>query len=281
VTDSNRLILNPDVEDGRLLVMSWLSTCRHKHKNCSWTSGFPKLSTRILDIGKVGESRRSRLVITEGRHDEYVTLSHCWGKTQHTMALTNDNMETMMDGIEDSDMPKTFQEAIMVARGLDQRYLWNDSMCIIQPTDADNSDWEREGAKIGEIYQNSTCTIAASSANDNTEGCCFGKPASQFDVHPVPLFDKPVHRNWDPFSKAMGRNTEWFPMMNPKPSSWLNHVQNSPLSQRAWVLQERILSPRILHCTMQGFFWECSELRASEYEPIGCQFDYFFRDQGL
>jgi hypothetical protein len=27
------------------------------------------------------------------------------------MALTNDNMETMMDGIEDSDMPKTFQEA--------------------------------------------------------------------------------------------------------------------------------------------------------------------------
>jgi hypothetical protein len=117
-------------------------------------------------------------------------------------------------------------------------------MCIIQPTDADNNDWEREGAKMGEIYRNSTCTIAASSANDNTEGCCFGKTASQFDVHPAPLFDKPVHRNWDPFSKAMGRNTEWFPMMNPKPSSWLNHVQNSPtcrfhstaLVARAWTV---------------------------------------------
>jgi hypothetical protein len=82
-----------------------------------WISELPR---RILDIGKVGESRRSRSVITGGLHAEYVTLSHCWGKTHHTMALTNENIESMMDGIEDSDMPKTLQEAIMVTRGLDQ-----------------------------------------------------------------------------------------------------------------------------------------------------------------
>ncbi|KAE9365649.1 HET-domain-containing protein [Stipitochalara longipes BDJ] len=278
---SNRLILNPDVHAGQFLVMSWLSTCGRKHKNCSIKSEEPILPTRVLDVGGSSDSECSRLILTEGRRDEYVTLSHCWGKTHHTMSLTKENMASFMEGIKDADMPKTFQQAIMMIRGIGLRYLWIDSMCIIQPTGGDNSDWEKEGAKMGDTYRNSTFTIAASSATDNTEGCLFGKAASQFDVHPIPLFTKPVQRNWDEFSKTMGRDPNWFPMMMPQPASWLNHVQNSPLNSRAWVLQERVLSPRILHCTMQGFFWECSELRASEYEPLGCKFDYFFRDHGV
>ena len=134
---------------------------------------------------------------------------------------------------------------------------------------------------MGDIYRNSTFNIAASSATNNTEGCLFRKAASKFDVHPVPLFARAVQRNWDEFSKVIGHDQNWFPMMMPQPASWLNQVQNSPLNARAWVLQERMLCPRILHCTVQGFFWEFSELRASEYEPIGCKFYYFFRDHGL
>lgn len=281
VADSNRLILNPDVDNGRLLAISWLSNCCKTHKSCPQVSELPELPTRVLDVGEVGKSHSSRLIMSNGLRAEYVTLSHCWGKTHHTMSLTHDNLESTMAGVEDSEMPKTFQEAIMIVRGLGQRYLWIDSMCIIQPTSDDNSDWEKEGGRMGDIYRNSTLTIAASGANDNTEGCLFGKSASQFDVHPVPLFQQSIHRNWDEFSKMMGRDPEWFPVMHPKPASWLHHVQNSPLNSRAWVLQERILSPRILHCTMQGFFWECSELRASEYEPLGSSFDYFYRDHGL
>ncbi|OCL14698.1 hypothetical protein AOQ84DRAFT_371064 [Glonium stellatum] len=153
-------------------------------------------------------------------------------------------------------------------------------MCIIQPTGADNSDWEKEGARMGAIYRNSLCTIAASSAGDNTEGCLF-KAGSQLDAHLVPLFEKPVVRKWDEFSKMMERSCRWFPLMEPEPASWPHHVQDSPLNTRACVFQERILSPRVLHCTMQGLFWECSELRASEFEPLGCKFDYSFRNEGL
>ena len=43
-----------------------------------------------------------------------------------------------------------------------------------------------------------------------------------------------------------------------------------PLYQRAWVIQERILSSRVLHCGKLQFTWRCRELDASEMYPISC-----------
>ena len=39
-----------------------------------------------------------------------------------------------------------------------------------------------------------------------------------------------------------------------------------PLSKRGWVLQERMLSSRVLFWTQDALFWECPETHASEYE---------------
>ena len=278
---ASRLVLNPNQKDDQELVIHWIWTCLYKHERCSLgSSGSPELPTRALELGEIRDSS-IRLVEGNGLHEKYVTLSHCWGTTNHTMSLSNDNIESMKACIEIADLPKTFQDAVMMTRGIGIGYLWIDSMCIIQPTDGDTRDWEKEGSRMGETYQNSIFTIAADAATNNTEGCLHGKASSQFDVHPTPLFQRPVRREWDEVSKSMERSPDWFPLMQPEPASWLNHVQNSPLSSRAWVLQERTLSSRILHCTMQGFFWECCELRASEYEPLGCIFDYSFRDSGL
>jgi hypothetical protein len=47
------------------------------------------------------------------------------------------------------------------------RYLWIDTLCIIQ----DNpKDWELESANMGKVYLHSTCTIAASASGSSTEG---------------------------------------------------------------------------------------------------------------
>ena len=197
------------------------------------------------------------------------------------MALNHTTFDSFVAGVDDTEMPKTFREAIMLTRNLGQRYLWIDSMCIMQPTKMDKDDWSREGARMGEYYSKSLLNFAASAGLDNTEGLLHARAGSQFEVKPFPLFEKVVHRDWDEFSKIMKRDPNWLPIMQPKPASWLHHVQESPLSSRAWVLQERLLVPRTLHCTLQGFFWECSELRASEYEPLGCRPDYSNRDQGL
>jgi hypothetical protein len=46
-------------------------------------------------------------------------------------------------------------------------------------------------------------------------------------------------------------------------------ILQSPLNQRAWVIQERLLSPRILHFGENQLFWECSEREAWETFPDG------------
>lgn len=46
-------------------------------------------------------------------------------------------------------------------------------------------------------------------------------------------------------------------------------VLEAPLNQRGWVLQERLLAPRILHFCRRELFWECCETAASETYPSG------------
>jgi hypothetical protein len=43
----------------------------------------------------------------------------------------------------------------------------------------------------------------------------------------------------------------------------------SPIAQRAWVTQERFLSPRVLHFTTDQLFWECAGTYACETFPHG------------
>lgn len=64
-------------------------------------------------------------------------------------------------------MPQTFQDTVSVACHLGIQYLWIDSLCIIQESDEDCS---RESVVIGDIYANSFCTIAATSAPGNFIG---------------------------------------------------------------------------------------------------------------
>ena len=272
--------------DNRMLIAkNWLMGCLQNHPKCTQKSGeLPTLPTRVLDVGPIDQEAplKSQLLMSNGRRSNYLTLSHCWGGSVHTLALSGGNLGKMLAGINDSQMPKTFRDAIMITRQLGQRYLWIDSLCIIQPMAGDNEDWRKEGVKMGDIYQNSLCTIAASSASNSAGGCLFGNPGSGTANRPCLLFPEPVERDVSGFkSMILNQKAVWSPVLIPSHPSWLNVVENAPLSQRAWVFQERILPPRILHCSLQGFFWECTKSRASEFEPHGCPKDWEYRDRGL
>ena len=95
-------------------------------------------------------------------------MSHCWGqlKEDETFCTYRHNITALRDSIDFDKLPKTFQDTVTVTRGLGERFLWIDSLCIIQE---DEDDWKIE-SKMETVFGSVYCTIAAGSAKDSTEG---------------------------------------------------------------------------------------------------------------
>lgn len=95
---------------------------------------------------------------------------------------------------------------------------------------------------MGSVYTHAYLTIAATRSPDSESG--FLKPRSGIEV--VRMRVKAAR--WDSRTKeyqySLGLETNYGDMAG-------------PLTTRAWAFQERILSPRILHFTKSGVFWEC------------------------
>ena len=223
------------------LAKKWLDGCLETHESCKSTEDC-QLPTRLIDLG----STPIRLVQSSNltTKPRYATLSHCWG-THDFYKLKQDNLKDFMSVIPEKKLTKTFQDAMFIARSLGIRYLWIDSLCIIQGCDM---DWRTESALMSSVYGGSTITIAAAGATDGTKGCFLKPPSFISKVH-LKLTTDEV---WD-FA----------------PSMFYSSVVQSPLACRAWAVQERFISPRTLHFSKTGLFWECRHCDASEPFPEG------------
>ena len=150
-----------------------METCINKHSRCSTgTSGW--LPTRLLDLNE-STSGIIRLVETKGIGviENYMTLSYCWGKAE-IYKLTSETAYHLPRGLKISLLPRTFQRTIHVARILGTKYLWIDSLCILQNS---NEDWERESAQMGKVYSNGLLNIAATSSTDGEGGLFSERPS--------------------------------------------------------------------------------------------------------
>jgi hypothetical protein len=83
------------------------------------------------------------------------------------LKLTNVTLHDFTKGLLLSSIPKTFRDAIEIARFCEFEYIWINSLCIIQDS---KEDWEIESAVMGQVYKNSFCNISASSAINSTKG---------------------------------------------------------------------------------------------------------------
>lgn len=134
--------------------------------------------TRVIDVGhKSPFHRLVKPVLCNGKDltpgTRYLTLSHRWplaGQVAMSLKLTRDKLSSMMKSIPFDGLPKTFQDAITVTQRLGFRYLWIDSLCIIQD---DTDDWQKEAALMTKVYTNSTCNLSATAASDGTKKACF------------------------------------------------------------------------------------------------------------
>ncbi|KAF7525329.1 hypothetical protein G7054_g11130 [Neopestalotiopsis clavispora] len=161
-------------------INSWLQDCLQNHEECKFTIARnpvdeihgPKLPTRVLDL-ECADSTGLSLIEARDKRGRYCALSYCWGPPgMNPLLTTRANISSRFDGIDFEKLPKTLQDAVIVTRKIGIRYLWIDSLCIIQ---GDNSDWTTESAKMTEVYQNAYLVIAASGAAHPGEGCFSNK----------------------------------------------------------------------------------------------------------
>jgi Heterokaryon incompatibility protein (HET) len=197
-----------------------------------------------------------RLVDNDGSARKYVTLSYCWGKSK-TFTTTSRSLRLRKARIAFESLPRTFQDAVTITRQLDVRWLWIDALCIVQD---DRKDWEKESTKMGSIYSMAHVTIAADSGTDCNSGCFNIKSKSQeLASENAPFKLQSVMKDGTQSSVYL-----WDPSLRSTQKLTPPEIDGSPLAERGWVCQERILSPRILHYTSTQLFWECRQVLLAE-----------------
>lgn len=227
---------------------TWLRNCNASHV-CLPPSKIASepLPTRLIVIDE-GELRLCPDTSGICNATSYASLSHCWGLYKF-VTLTKDTLPVFTTRIESKDLHKTFREAINIARFLGFKYIWIDSLCIIQD---DAEDWKRESVRMGAVYGRSGLNIAATSASDGRIGC---------------FFDRQVDWRSQILLGSGDSRPQFYECFTPEllePYSY-----EVPLMSRAWVVQERFLSPRTLHFTKHQIFWVCRSLTACEVWPQG------------
>lgn len=115
--------------------IEWISHCINSHSSCNVGSSY--LPRRVIDVAKAAPD--VVLVETDDQLGSYICLSHCWGKVNVVVTKEN-NLEMHKTKIPLESLSRTFSDAIEVTRKLKVRYLWIDSLCIIQESVFSYSD---------------------------------------------------------------------------------------------------------------------------------------------
>jgi len=252
----------------------------------------------------------------KGEKGRYLALSHCWGVStiKERLTTTLATLDCRLETIPMSLMPAIFYDATIITRRLGYRYLWIDSLCIIQDS---VEDWEVESQNMGNIYMNASLTIAAGAAKDSDGGMLRNdyraedlearfEPSRWFlqdrqvmgfyalqDAKPRDKVDTDIEK------AAKDKKAKYFHLkiyggegsptvtlepwlsFSDKEENWYRCTVAGPLAARGWCLQERLLSHRILYYGVRQIYWQCATSRkAADGESVPMAARTSFRNAG-
>lgn len=104
------------------LAKEWMQNCEASHPSCRASNTSHLIPMRVIDVGEERIFHSSiQLSLKNGKdlvpNLLYVTLSHCWGGTV-PLRLMGNNLSSMMSNIPFEQLPKTFQDAVIVTQKL-------------------------------------------------------------------------------------------------------------------------------------------------------------------
>ncbi|KAI0655260.1 heterokaryon incompatibility protein-domain-containing protein [Cubamyces menziesii] len=221
------------------LTKACIQQCVQEHERCRTTSSsHPDDSgrhtpTRLIDCTDL---ERPRIILTKGSPHTYVALSYVWGGEQ-PHRTTEANLSSYMAGINPSNLPQTIRDAIYVTHKLGVGYLWIDSLCIIQDSPQDK---HRELASMCDVYRRAYLTIDAASAERASDGFLQDRPPLE-----PPMLTLPFICPGGPANAVAEVGKLHIPGSKYNMLPTMDRL-NLTTRQRAWCLQEKLLSTRCL-----------------------------------
>ena len=232
------------------LLRAWLHQCESEHGEvCMPSLRLPVEKNReaALQPTFVVDVMQSCLVDTPSQC-RYVALSYVWGTApvfRHLLENTQDLRKT--GSLQSLPIPATIRDAITLVHAIGERYLWVDSLCIIQN---DLMMQQAEIMRMGSIYLRALFTIIAAAGDNANRGLPGVEQGSREQVQKIlKLADCELLTVIDIPNTPSGIDvTVW--------------------AERAWTFQERVLSNRVLVFSESQAYWSCRAASHSEEQVL-------------
>jgi hypothetical protein len=225
------------------LLKQWLHICENQH---GMLCKQPDLERRDLfsipppkEVTVIDVSRNCLTVLPPGAR--YITLSYCCPPKTNFVTIKDNKAALMVEGaigFHTASLSNTIQDAIDCTRELGEKYLWVDSLCIVQD---DGRDKHHQISQMDLIYSNAELTIVAAHyvENDSSSGLPGYRPGS---------------RSVCPQNISIAQGLE-LAIALPCLEDLLSRTR---WDTRGWTFQETMLSRRLLYFTEAQAYFQCS-----------------------
>jgi hypothetical protein len=212
------------------IVKNWMRACETGHSRCKL---LPPMSSnesrfRLIDV-------QEQRIVDAAQSERYIALSYVWGPGT-VAVLTKGTLPqySLKGGLQAKQLPQTIIDCIKLVRDLGERYLWVDSLCIIQDDDDDKLEQLRT---MDDVYRSAWLVVVAAAGNDAHAGLCRVSHLQR--------------REWQKRETVCG-----LPYITAQPP--LRDVLKQAIwSSRGWTFQEALLARRILFLTEDQMYWSC------------------------
>jgi hypothetical protein len=236
-------IVDPKWIDIRL-VRNWKITCEVQHgDSCELIHNHSNISQHhpslLVDTWRMCLTKNLSV-------KSYVALSYVWGPVP-TLKTIQANLEAFQQTgclrrkEINSKLPRTIRDAIALTELLQERYLWVDSLCIVQDDETSSHD---QITKMASIYANAALTIVAADGEDANYGLRGIRGVSQPRSH----------------SQQIGQLPHGVQIVERHSASY----ENSTWSKRGWTFQESLFSRRKLIFSNDCVRWLCEDWSSDE-----------------
>lgn len=242
----------------------WYATCLNEHgaecQNPNWrklqpgTMAFPEW---LIDVN-------DQCIVPFGsKNTKYFTLSYTWGSVKCLKNTTGTLQQLREVGSLQPhlapNIPQTVRDAMGITYYLGERYLWVDSLCIVQD---DIVALSRNINVMHQIYANSNLCLVAFSGTDANHGLRGIEGISaQRCVEHITL------------DIAGGETLSYF--TRPRVSGYFIADDGSNYCERGWTFQEFVFAKRRLIFNDGPLRWDCTQSKWSE-EASGFLEDVFW-----